>query len=263
MTHSKKSRHVRRKKRPRHGPPILAKRIKKLRYRKPTRKKVGVNILLSYPKCGRNWVKYILPAGNLRFSHDGSDIPKAVDASQWETKLKVNKNKVILLVREPKDVLVSSFFAATKHSAEGKKFKGNISEFIRDPRIGLPKITVFYNTWLSKIKKYENHLIIKYEDLHSDFVGTVRELFEFLSIKKTDEELEKIKEETTIEKLREKITGKDLHQGQRKALMKLRRGMAGTFGEYLSKEDIEYCNEYISKYLLFDYDTLKRKDQDV
>src|SRR3546814_13073365 len=51
---------------------------------------------------------------------------------------------IILLIRDPRDIMVSAYFHATRHK---RRFGGTIGAFMRDRRHGLPALIRGWNGW--------------------------------------------------------------------------------------------------------------------
>src|SRR5829696_8296931 len=117
--------------------------------------------VLSFPKCGRTWLrvmlsKYILDLrghepGDLvdvysisrraglpavTFDHEDSyfTIEGACAQALETNKARYRDKRVAFLVRDPRDVMVSYYVYCTKRN---RAFRGTIGEFIRDSRFGI------------------------------------------------------------------------------------------------------------------------------
>ena len=129
--------------------------------------------ILSHPKSGRTWLrvmlsKYLSSLNNHKFSnlieihqltteidapiisfnHDNTSYNYGISMNKTHFKNKKYKNEtdnVILLVRDPRDVIVSYYLHCTRRR---KYFSGTISDFIRDDKFGIEKIIMFLNNWV-------------------------------------------------------------------------------------------------------------------
>ena len=74
----------------------------------------------------------------VEFTHDGSAL---TDGKHWSElsadKSEYREDKVALLVRGPKDVIVSSYFQATRRA---RVYDGALSQFVRSGRFGIRKV---------------------------------------------------------------------------------------------------------------------------
>ena len=147
--------------------------------------------IISYPKSGRTWLrlllgkalcehfnvdkKLLLETHSLTrsakmpatlFTHDGAGFGDKNSWNELATDKSFYRNKkVVFLVRDPKDVIVSSYFHVTKRQG---RFEGSLSEFIRSDIYGIKKIVTFYKIWLDNQTVSKDFLLLKYENIHKD-----------------------------------------------------------------------------------------------
>ncbi len=216
-------------------------------------------ILVSFPKAGRTWVRLMLEQldVNIEFTHDGSGHVRRIPFNKlFKNKAAYNNIKVVLLVRDPRDMVVSGFFHSTKRK---KVFKGTISEFIRDKRHGIRKIVQFYINWFNALQYLENILLISYEDLQENTFLELTKILEFLNIvgvnKNKIYEIIEFSKFDNMQKLEKQgffkdTFGEGLTPGNKYDIdsYKTRKGKIGGFTDSLSISDIEYCNTILTKY---------------
>lgn len=147
--------------------------------------------LVSYPASGGTWLRALIgkaisekygleehlifrepkltkAAGVLRTvcTHGDADIAQGRHYKDLETNLaRYESKKVILLIRDPRDVVVSCYFHA-RGRTDG--YKGSISDFVRSDHHGIRKIVAFYNIWQANRHVPEVFLPTRYDDLHAD-----------------------------------------------------------------------------------------------
>ena len=111
--------------------------------------------IVSFPKSGRTWLRvligkaiadqynlddrYVLDTYRLtkklklpviQFIHDGSDLQYARTHNNLRRDTRVyRKKKVIFLARDPRDLIVSNYYQATKRE---NTFQGDLSAFIKE-----------------------------------------------------------------------------------------------------------------------------------
>lgn len=233
---------------------------------------------ISFPKNGRTWLrimigkalceKYNLDDENIfcptalsksagilqsKWSHDGS---ANRDMRHWQD-LKTNKRryrnkKVLFLIRDPRDVVVSCYFQATKRA---RVYEGNISDFIRSPNFGIKKIIVFNNIWLNNIEVPKESLLIRYEEMHENPAKTLREALRFLGEEKIQEEyIQSAVDFSRFDNMKQLekqalFDSKILKPGQTddKESFKVRKGKVGGYFDYLSEADCHYLNDMLDK----------------
>jgi hypothetical protein len=232
--------------------------------------------IVSFPKCGRTWLRVMIgkalcdrygldssvmldelkvteAAGIIPtlYTHDGSS---NMEGRHWkdltQDKSSFQDKKVIFLLRDPRDVVVSCFFQATKRKG---LYNGTISDFIRDDHYGIRKIVIFYNHWYEAREIPKDMLVLSYERMSEDPASSLRKALEFMGATEiTDaiitnavefsrfDNMQKMEAEGQFEsrKLRP-ADANDLES------FKVRRGKVGGFVDYLSDADQQYCNNVI------------------
>lgn len=235
--------------------------------------------IISYPKCGRTWLrtligkylceKYKFPdkfalypnkitsnisdVNSIFFTHDGSNVKSSRKYKNLSLdKSKYQNTKIIFLIRNVKDLLVSCYFHAKKRV---KIFEGEISEFIRSDNHGIKKIIRFYNIWYKNKAVPENFLIIKYEDLHKNPTVVLKETLKFIGIKRPKKKLiEKAIRFSSFKNMK-KMEKEDFFESRKlrpgnkedEESYKVRKGKVHGYTEYLSDKDLDYINYKIKK----------------
>ncbi len=214
--------------------------------------------VISYPKSGRTWLRTMLndlgiypkfdhAQANDLYEHNARFIP---DSPSTAIPSDIgNKEKIVLLLRDPRDILVSSFFEATKRQ---HIFSGTISEFIRDEEFGIVPLLKFHNQWIETARQSANYKIEQYEDLRAHTLPVLDRIVRFLSGTHLPEKrlaatirafsFESMKRMEKSGLLRA-FYGKKLKAGNTRdnESYKVRKGKTGGYTEYFSSEDIEYC----------------------
>lgn len=179
--------------------------------------------LISYPKCGRTWlrlmmgraicVQFGLPAteellflrSNRRFHpgvprilviHDDRPMLKTADELARD-KSRFRSKKVIFLVRDPRDVIVSSYFEMKNRGEmfgenpyEDRRpiFDGTLEAFIHRPQGGFDTILTYYNLWAQNRETPRGFLLVRYEDIKADPEGELRRVINFLGLSQVSDE---------------------------------------------------------------------------
>ena len=151
--------------------------------------------IASYPKSGRTWLRFILANYlNDRFDlglrvdlqsmfrvlpNDGLSAERGLPAFTFRDipgmplvvvsharyqRGSFKRKGIIFLLRDPRDLMVSSYFHQTGHK---HRFAGGLSEFLRDPELGLADYVGYLNCWARALSEHR-HLLIGYEQLSSD-----------------------------------------------------------------------------------------------
>ncbi len=233
--------------------------------------------VVSFQKSGRTWLRTMLAKyfakkygnkelkldtefltflkgdPNVFFTHAGGTRNK--NPINFANLLK--RKKIIFLIRNPRDVVVSLYHDLTKRNF---LFKGSMSEFIKS-EWGIDKIISFMNYWGKEMRKRkDDFLILRFEDMKEDtgrelkrvlnFLGlpydnaTIKEIVKFGSF----ENMRKIEKEGKVNDWRLKpVNIKDENS------FKTRKGKVGSYKEELKKEDIDFLNKKIKENLLEDF----------
>jgi len=219
-------------------------------------------LLVSFPKSGRTWLRVMLDAAKLDIdcTHDSSGHRGQRHFSEMEhDKSAYQDRRVVLLVRDPRDVVVSSYFHATKRLGV---FSGTISEFIRDPKHGIEKIIIFNSEWFSAAGVPREFFLVQYEDMHDRLPEVLTQVIRFADPSLPIPDLAPIIELGRFENMQEKEGSGELAKKYGGILkpgdasdpesFKCRKGKVGGYDEYLSDEDIVYCDGVLGKYRYLD-----------
>ena len=246
--------------------------------------------LLSNPKCGRTWLRALL--GKYVIGEDKEADPLNVlsltqkdpnfcslevthdDYPHWKPAEKIFTNKqayadkkVIFLVRDPRDVLVSYYFQYTKRGdkklANDADFHGDLSEFIRHRIGGLGSLVSFYNVWAENRDLSEAFLLVSYEDMSTDTKKVLMDVIGFLDWPERNanfidevidygrfDNMRRLEETNVLNNIRLKPPEDGDPEG-----FKIRRGKVGGYSDYLTEYDVAYINAYLAENL---HDLFKR-----
>ena len=220
-------------------------------------------IICSFPKSGRTWLRQILghyvinqfnlnedPKAIFKWSKKYSNIPTVVSRHKLRLidKILFFNTKIIFLIREPRDTVVSLYHWETNR---GNLRSMNISNFIRDTRYGINRIIRHLNTTMIYADKKKFSHILTYEELHKNTKLTLNNLLNFLNININDVNISKAIQKASFSNMRsEELSGnytlkKD--QFNNENAFKTRKGRIGSYKNELSQEDVNFCNAEIKK----------------
>ncbi|MDQ3910772.1 MAG: sulfotransferase [Actinomycetota bacterium] len=147
------------------------------------------------------------------------------------------ESRLIFLVRDPRDVVASSMDA---RSEGGWNYERHIEQYLKgrsvpadkNPDAFVKKRAERYLEGMSKVKEaYDAHrgpkTVVKYEDLRSDTLGTMKKMYSTLRVEVDEEELERVIEKHSWENIPE------LEKGQGKFY---RKATPGGWSEDLTPE---------------------------
>jgi hypothetical protein len=167
--------------------------------------------LISYPKCGRTWLRYMIGEylrrhyafGRRRVmratkaSIERPGMPRILVTHDDEPQVKLPEHvltdkrpyrgtKVIFLVRDPRDVLVSYYHHRTKRTAGDHRFVGSLEEFLAPATGHVEALIAFYNAWAAQRHHPEGFLLVRYEDLLSRPRAELRRVLTFCGVTDVD-----------------------------------------------------------------------------
>ncbi len=161
--------------------------------------------LVSFPKCGRTWVRVLLgrtfqqlfdlPAdADLVELHRLAELDERVpcvvathdDDAQWKAPddVEVDKSRyrgtpVVLLVRDPRDVIVSLY-----HQRRGRNggYTGSLEQFLTERVGGFESLLRFYDAWAAELDTPGRTLVVRYEDVHARPAAELRRVLAFIGL---------------------------------------------------------------------------------
>ena len=241
--------------------------------------------LISYPKCGRTWLRLMigrviaqhfgLPEDEetlfirwkkkphpqvpwIAVVHDDRPMLKAPEELQT-SKAKYQDKRVIFLARDPRDVIVSSYFEMKNRSQlfgdnpyESRKavFEGSLPEFIGNKTGGFETILSYYNIWAESRNIPRGFLLVRYEDMKSNAQHELRRVIDFLGLESIpDSILAEAVEYASFENMRKMESQGRFKSGilipadqSNQDSYKTRKGKVKGFADHLDEADIAFMN---------------------
>jgi hypothetical protein len=232
--------------------------------------------MLWFPKCGGTWAKLqlhtaltkhygVVGAPPLELEHLKDFEPRIPrirpfhdDAPHWKTPEQLREHKrryagrkVMLLVRDPRDAIVSLHLQVTKRWKVDPNM--SLDEFIWNPRGSFHTMIRYYNIWAKNRDVPSELMLLRYEDMRADPHAAVRKMIDFVGVPDvTDELIREAVEYNQIEKLREREAAgqydtRRLQPGDPNDpdSFKARKGKVGGFREVLRPEDVEKMTQIL------------------
>ena len=233
--------------------------------------------VVSFPKSGRTWLRamlshvfhqafelsnfQLLQFANLHqldkriprilFTHDE---PYKVGPD----KLSGNKNKyyhrrLVYLVRDPRDVVVSMYFHRTRRDRD---LTVSLPEFVFGEQGGLSTVLAFYNNWAKELAKIKCLLVLRYEDMRADTPGKLSELFHFMGLQIGYTTIRSAVEQADFARMKEIEDKGEYARGYLRPgdkndqdSFKVRRGKVGGYVDYFSPDELAEINARIAEQL--------------
>lgn len=161
--------------------------------------------------------------------------------------------RIILLIREPKDTLVSLYF----HNAYRRVpsvFTGSMTEMVYDETYGIESFLHYYKTWYDYRILFKDVFLVRYEDHRENPVEMVRNAADFIGINNlSDSIVEDVVAFSSFDNMKNMEKRQDIVRRSVSSLpsngFKVRKGKIGGYKEYLSEETIRYVDELVAKEL--------------
>jgi Sulfotransferase domain len=231
--------------------------------------------VLSYPKCGRTWLRLMIGKALDEHYHLGAanpmelgrmhglhrDIPRIrvthEHAHRVETvattKRRFRDKTVVFLVRDPRDVVVSMYFEASRRSA---LFAGDIGAFLRQKVGGLDAILDYYNAWADSAQVPRRFTLVRYEDLHRTPAPVLASVLDAMELPVAPSAIDAAIAFSSFDNMRKLETANAFGSARLapgKAgdaeSFKTRKGKIGGYREYFSPADLDYVNARIAERL--------------
>jgi len=244
-------------------------------------------VVVSLPKSGRTWLrvmlsryfqqKYQLPEnlvlGFSNFRKQDKRVPRILFThdhviryytGNLDSKKDFYNKKVILLVRDPRDVVVSMYHQWS-HRADPQKRalyselspdnSVNLFEFAINEHHGIPRNIRFLNSWHNDLGKFDHILVVHYEDLRRSPPETMKQILEFMDEPVSDAEIQDIVSYADFSNMKKREQNQDFKTSSKRLFsqntdarktLKTRRGKVGGFIDYMTPEQIVAINHQIS-----------------
>jgi hypothetical protein len=257
-----------------------AKKLRKLR---------GADVVLvAYAKSGRTWLSVMLshlvhekfgtPANELITSSDfrqkypqvpsfffTADNFAPPEMAEHELMGLYKTRKLILLVRDPRDVAVSSYFQFTKRASPVARAVYGVPEdveriplfdFMCDEGFGLARVIGWLNRWQERLGMIPESLVITYEELRTDTFEALGRVAEFIGLECSEEEIHAAVDFASFEKLKvlesqgffksRRMQPRDLKDPNS---FKVRRGKISGYRDYFEPAEADLLDEIVAERL--------------
>jgi hypothetical protein len=169
----------------------------------------------------------------------------------------LNRAKIILLARDPRDCFVSLYLQLTRRdpNAPVKLRQKNVSEMLRDEKFGMRAIVDAMNDWLNEFSQRENFTLVRYELIRASPAEHFRDLLAVLGESSPDANIfQEALEFSRFENMQKleaagAFDSNILHPGDVRdpESFKVRRGKVGGYREYLSAEDQQFAEAALTE----------------
>ncbi|MDW8342821.1 MAG: sulfotransferase domain-containing protein [Geminicoccaceae bacterium] len=190
-------------------------------------------LVVSHTKSGRTWLRVML--SHLWHLEHGLPVNELVHGDNFKRRVAVvpavhferdtrfppetgelrprPEQKVLVLVRDPRDVAVSFWFHVRHRASDAELARKRIPlaarnldlfAFATHPELGVPRVIGFYNRWRRELAELPHATTLRYEDLRADTVGELDRIVRFLGQTQPRARLEAAVAFASFESLRKK-----------------------------------------------------------
>ncbi len=234
-------------------------------------------VLVSYPKSGRTWLitmishvlhrRFGVPETQLvnfdNFHRLDSRIPrifytadnmKGRPSTDEEVGTLYAGKKILLLLRDPRDVAVSLYFHFTRRSTPLERAVFGVPEniadiplarFLFDEAIGLPQVIAFENAWMRRLQAFPDSLLVTFEGLRADPLPELARIIAFLGIAAGEEDIAAAVDFASFSRMKERERSNFFETDRLRPgnaedpdSFKVRRGRVGGWRDYFDEETI-------------------------
>jgi hypothetical protein len=248
--------------------------------------RVADTVLLSWGKSGRTWLRvmlsrfyqqhYQLPERsflefeNLKRRHP--QIPSIFFThgnylrdytGHWDDRRDYYDRRVLLLVRDPRDVAVSQFFQWKHRMRPRKKLLNDypphgsdlsLAEFVIEHPAGLRRVVEFLNGWAEEIDRVSASHVVRYEDLRADPARHLAQVLDFLGTPGSPDEIDDAVHFASYDSMKQlessgffRFNGRRVRPGDQANpdSFKVRRAKVGGYRDYFSDEQCEVIDAFL------------------
>lgn len=251
-------------------------------------------VIVSPPKCGRTWLRVTLsgffqacfgiPEGTTlgydNFHRINPAVPKVRFTDDryvsnytrnHDSKRDYYDKRVILLIRDPRDVAVSNYhqwkntvnpYKIRLHKLPPDPQKIDIFDYAMNPDYGIPRTVKFLNEWEQELQKTRAHLMIRYEEMRADPQAVLKNIASFMGISASDAQIEHAVDYASFDNMRKIEAGNHPSSGSRRLMpkdlsntesFKVRRGKVGGYRDYFTAEQLATIDRYLAANLAASY----------
>jgi len=246
----------------------------------PRTQRVG-SFIISFQKCGRTWLELMLAhafahvygmdaslisrqlpkmrarvgRGPVIFStHDWSETTgETRDAISpylmlaYPLRMRYWGRRVLMLIRDPRDTIVSSYYQVTRRAFRPLSFD-TIDSYVLDPLYGFPRLIHFYKIWAFNRHFVLPFKLVRYEELLRDGYATLQSICDYVELPGlAPQTIKVIYDACRFDQIRamEDAGLADLYKFSGAGASKARRGKIGGYRDELQPETIDHLNRWM------------------
>ena len=245
-------------------------------------------VLMSWGKSGRTWLRVMLSrAYQLKGNLDASELLDFDNLKKRDSQLPAvffthnnylrdytgnqhskshfQGKRIVLLVRDPRDVAVSQFLQWQFRMRPNKKFINDYPphgatidawDFVLDKEAGVPRIVDYFNGWAHVIPEVQDILVVRYEDMRKDPGVVLARILAFTGTEVTAEQVEEAVDFAAYDNMKKmeqdkffKGSGARVKPGDKDnpQSFKVRKGKVGGYRDYFTDEQCGQLEQMVAQ----------------
>jgi hypothetical protein len=187
--------------------------------------------------------------------------------NNWNSKADFYDKKIILLIRDPRDVAVSQYFQWKFRMRPAKKFLNDyplhgedvsIFEFVMNRDAGLRRIVEFFNGWAREIPRIRDIMVVRYEDMRTAPENVLKEVVDFLGTPGSEQQIKEAVAFAAYENMKKLEEKKAFASSGRRLVagdsnnpdsFKVRRAKVGGYRDYFDDDQIAEIDRFVCESL--------------
>ena len=245
-------------------------------------------VLVSWGKSGRTWLRVMLSRayqlkGNLEASEllDFDNLKKLNPTlpavffthnnylrdytGNPQSTHQFQGKRIVLLVRDPRDVAVSQFFQWQFRMRPNKKFINDypphgagidVWDFVLDKEVGVPRIVDYFNGWAQAIPELRDVLVVRYEDMRKDPAAVLTKILAFTRSSVTTEQVREAVDFAAYDNMKKmeedkffKDSGARVKPGDKDnpQSFKVRKAKVGGYRDYFTDDQCQQLDQLVAQ----------------
>lgn len=162
--------------------------------------------------------------------------------------------KIVMLVRDPRDIIVSAYFQESKREHGHKSTDLSIAQYVHDRKRGIASVIKVLNLTHEKVTRCPQYMMLRYEDMKADATRELTRLLKFIGLSPDPRlvaEAVAFGDFNNMRKmeLNDALNSAKLRPGDKTDpnSFKTRKGKVGGYVEYFSADDLAYLDQQVAR----------------
>jgi len=244
-------------------------------------------VLMSWGKSGRTWLRVMLSRAYQLMANLAADTLldfdnlKNIDSrlpavffthnnylrdytGNQQSKSHFQGKRIVLLVRDPRDVAVSQYFQWQFRMRPNKKLINDypphganidIWDFVLDKDAGVPRIVEYFNGWAQAIPELRDILVVRYEDMRREPAAALAKILAFTGTEVTAAQVQEAVEFAALDNMKKmeqdkffKSSGARVKPGDQDNpdSYKTRKAKVGGYRDYFTEAQCQQLEQMVA-----------------